>query len=183
MGLLDQTKEKMKNAIEHFKNELKNIRTGRANPGMVEGITIEVYGSSMRLKDIASISIPEPRELLITPFDAQNSSSIGKAIERANIGLQPIVDAKSVRIKIPMMTEEIRNKMVKICDEECEKAKVSIRNIRREANELARKQKASGEITEDMMRQLEKNIQEQTDKSCKEADELAEKKEKEITTI
>jgi ribosome recycling factor len=183
MSILDQTKNKMTTAIEHFKNELKNIRTGRANPGMVEHVMVEVYGSSMRLKDIASITVPESRQLLITPFDPQNSPLVGKAIEKANLGFTPIVDGNVVRIKIPPMTEELRKKMAKICHEEREKAKVSIRNIRQKANEMVRKQKADGEIAEDMMKKLEKNIQELTDKFCKEADELSEKKEKEISTI
>lgn len=183
MSILDQTKTKMTAAIEHFKNDLKNIRTGRANPGMVEHVMVEVYGSSMRLKDIAAISAPEARQLLITPFDPQNAGMVGKAIEKANLGLMPIVDGHAVRIKIPPMTEEIRKKMAKICHDEREKTKVSIRNIRRDANEVVRKQKADGEIAEDMLKKLEKNIQELTDKFCKEADELSEKKEKEISTI
>lgn len=183
MSILDQTKTKMAAAIEHFKNDLKNIRTGRANPGMVEHVMVEVYGSPMRLKDIASITTPEARQLMITPFDPQNASLIGKAIEKANIGFMPVVDGHVIRIKIPPMTEELRKKMAKICHDEREKAKISIRNIRREGNEAARKQKADGEIAEDMMKKLEKNIQELTDKYCKEADELSEKKEKEISTV
>ena len=183
MSIQEQTKAKMLAAIEHFKNDLKNIRTGRANPGMVEGVVVEVYGSPMRIKDIASISVPDSRQLLITPFDPRNSSAIGKAIEKSNIGLMPIVDGNGIRIKIPQMTEEIRKKMAKICQDEKEKTKVSIRNIRREANETARKQKTDGHIAEDVMKKLEKSIQELTDKYCKEAEDLSEKKEKEISTI
>ena len=183
MSILEQTKTKMTAAIEHLKGDLKNIRTGRANPGMVENVTVEVYGSPMRLKDIASITVPESRQLLITPFDPQNANTIGKAIDKANIGFMPIVDGHSIRIKIPPMTEELRKKMVKICHDEREKAKISLRNIRRDANELARKQKADGEIAEDIMKKLEKGIQEVTDKFCKEADDISEKKEKEISTI
>jgi ribosome recycling factor len=181
MSILDQTKAKMVAAIEHFKNELRNIRTGRANPGMVEHVSVEVYGSSMRLKDVASISTPEPRQLLITPFDPQITNTIGKAIEKANLGFMPIVDGNIVRIKIPPMTEELRKKMAKTCHEELEEAKISIRNIRREANDLVRKQK--DEIGEDVVRKWEKEIQELTDKFCKDAEELSEKKEKEIATI
>jgi ribosome recycling factor len=183
MSIMDQTKTKMSAALDHFKNELKNIRTGRANPGMVEHVMVDVYGSSMRLKDIASITVPEARQLLITPFDPQNTSMIGKAIEKANIGFMPIVDANMIRMKIPPMTEELRKKMAKICHEEREQAKISIRNIRRDANEAVRKQKVDGEIAEDIMKKLEKSIQELTDKFCKEADDLSEKKEKEISTI
>ncbi|MFI5342776.1 MAG: ribosome recycling factor [Chlamydiales bacterium] len=183
MSILDDTKAKMVASIEHLKNDLKNIRTGRANPGMVDHLTIDVYGSQMRIKDLATVSVPEARLLLITPFDGQNSNAIGKAIERANLGVVPIVDANVIRIKIPPMTEEIRKKMAKVCHEEKEKTKISIRNIRRDANELVRKQKADGIIAEDMMKKWEKSIQEFTDKFCKEADEIAEKKEKEISTI
>ena len=183
MSIIEQAKSKMTAALEHLKNDLKNIRTGRANPGMVENVIVEVYGSGMRLKDIASISTPEPRQLLITPFDPQNANGISKSIERANLGFMPRVDGHTVRINIPPMTEEIRIKMAKLCHEEREKTKISVRNIRREANEMARKQKADGEIAEDMMKKTEKNIQELTDKYCSEADELCEKKEKEISTI
>lgn len=183
MSILDQTKAKMSAAIEHLKSDLKSIRTGRANPGMVDNVTVEIYGSHMRIKEMASISVPDARQLLITPFDPQNVGPISKAIEKSNIGVNPIIDGHSIRIKIPPMTEEIRLKMAKICHEEREKTKVSIRNIRREGNEAARKQKADGEIPEDVMKKLEKNIQDLTDKSCKEADELSEKKEKELITI
>ncbi len=183
MSVIEETKAKMAAAIEHFKNDLKNIRTGRANPGMVENVMVEVYGSMMRLKDVASISVPESRQLLITPFDPQTASVIGKSIEKANIGFMPIVDGNVVRIRIPPMTEELRQKMAKICHDEKEKAKISIRNIRRDANESVRKQKADGTIAEDIMKKLEKGIQELTDKFCKEADDLSDKKEKEISTI
>lgn len=183
MNIVDQTKAKMAAAIEHFKSELKNIRTGRANSGMVEHVMVEVYGSNMRLKDIASISVPDARQLLITPFDPKNASLIGKGIEKANIGFMPIVDGNAVRIKIPPMTEDIRKKMAKQCHEEREKAKVTIRNIRRDGNEAVRKQKADGEVPEDVMKKTEKNIQELTDKFCREADDLSEKKEKEIMTV
>jgi ribosome recycling factor len=183
MSIVEQAKSKMAAALEHLKNDLKNIRTGRANPGMVENVMVEVYGSGMRLKDIASISTPEPRQLMITPFDPQILNAVSKSIERANLGFMPRVDGHVIRINIPPMTEEIRLKMAKLCHEEREKTKISIRNIRREANETARKQKTDGEIAEDLMKKLEKNIQELTDKSCSEADELCEKKEKEISTI
>ena len=183
MNVMEETKKKMEAAIDHFKDELKNIRTGRASPSMVDQVTVEIYGSQMRLKDVASISTPEPRMLLITPFDPQNTNAIGKAIEKANLGFMPIVEANVVRINIPPMTEEIRKKMVKLCHELKEKAKISIRNIRREANERIKKLKNDGEIAEDRMKRLEKDIQEATDKYCKLTEEVAEKKEKEVSTI
>ena len=183
MGLLDDTKAKMEAAIEHLKNELKNIRTGRANPAMVDHILIDVYGSNMRIKDLSTISAPEPRMLLITPFDPSLTATIGKKLEKENLGFTVVVEANCIRIKIPPMTEEIRKKMAKVCGEEKEKCKIRVRDIRRHANEDARKQKADGIIAEDQMKKWEKSIQEFTDKYCKEAEEAADKKEKEVLTI
>jgi ribosome recycling factor len=183
MDIIEQTKTKMTAAMEHLNNELKSIRTGRANPAMLDGIMVDVYGSLMRLKDIASITAPESRQLLITPFDSHNTAVIGKAIERANIGIMPIVEGNIVRIKIPPMDENLRKEMVKLCHKRREEAKVSIRNIRRDSNEAARKKKAEGEFAEDQMKKAEKNIQDLTDKFCREAEELSEKKEKEVSTI
>lgn len=183
MSITDQTKEKMAAAIEHLKTELKNIRTGRANPGMLDSISVEIYGTQMRLKDIASVTAPEARMLLITPFDTQNNSTIGKAIEKANLGVNPIVDGNVIRIKIAPMDDSVRKEMIKLCHKRCEEAKVGIRNIRQDANKLIRKQKDSGDMPEDVMKKNEKLIQELTDKYCKEAEELSNKKEKEISTI
>jgi len=183
MSINEQTKSKMAVAIEHLKNELKGIRTGRANPGMLDNIFVEVYGSSMRIKDMASVTAPEPRLLLITPFDRQNTNAIGKAIEKANLGFMPTVDANCIRIKISPMDDAMRKEMIKLCHKRTEESKVSIRNIRREGNEALKKQKTKGEIPEDLIKKFEKEIQDMTDKFCKECDEIAVKKEKEITTI
>lgn len=183
MNTTEQTKAKMLAALEHLKTELKTIRTGRANPAMVEGVIVEVYGAPARLKDIASINAPEARMLVITPFDPKNAAAIGKAIEKANIGVSPIVDGNMVRIRIPQMDENMRKEMVKMCHKRLEEAKISIRNIRRDGNDTIRKLKAAGEIAEDIMKKTEKNIQDLTDKYCKEADDIAEKKEKEVSSI
>ena len=180
-AIIDQTKEKMKAALEHLKEELKKIRTGHANPAMLDSVFIEVYGTNMRLRDIASITTPEPRQLLITPYDAKNTPSIGKSLEKANLGFSPIVEANLVRINIPPMDESIRKEMVKICHKKREDAKVSIRNVRQDSNKIVRSQKK--DIGEDTMNRLEKDIQELTDKFCKEADEITAKKEKEVSTI
>ncbi|KAF3362538.1 Ribosome-recycling factor [Chlamydiales bacterium STE3] len=183
MSVLDDTKAKMAAAIEHLKTELKGIRTGKANPSMLDTVQVEIYGTMMRIKDFASVTSPEMRQLLITPFDPQNLHAIAKGIEKANLGLQPIVDGNAVRLRIPQMDESVRKEMVKICHKKGEEAKVSIRNVRREANELIRKQKSNGEIPEDQMKKIEKQIQEQTDKFCKEADTITEQKEKEVMHV
>jgi len=181
--VLKETEKKMNGAIEHLKHELKGLRTGRANPAVVEGVTIEVYGSKMRLQDLASISAPEPRQLLISPYDAKNVHAVAKGIEAANLNLQPIVDGNVVRIKIPEMDQKVRQEMSKQAKKKAEDAKVGIRNARRDGNEDVRKQKANGEIPEDVMKKNEKKIQEMTDKYCALADKCAEDKEKEIMTI
>lgn len=183
MDVLDQTKKKMQAAIDHLKSELKTLRTGRANPAMVDNVHVEVYGTSMRLKDMATISVPEPRQLLISPFDSKNVHAIAKAIQEANLNVQPMADGPVVRIRIPEMNEKVRQDMVKLAKKRCEEAKVTIRNIRRDSNEAVKKQKADGDIPEDLMKKLEKNIQELTDKFCKTADETTAEKEKEILTI
>ncbi len=150
---------------------------------MLDGIFVEVYGSSMRLKDIASVTAPEPRMLLITPFDPQNSANIGKAIEKANIGLLPITEANLVRIKIPPMDESMRKEMVKQCQKRGEDAKVSVRSCRRDANEALKQAKGKGDLTEDLQKKQEKQVQDLTDKYCKECDDLVVKKESEISSI
>jgi ribosome recycling factor len=182
MDIIEQTKAKMKAALEHLMNELKNIRTGRANPGMLDSVFVDIYGALTPIKNVATINAPEPRMLLITPFD-KNAGAIGKAIEKANIGLLPIVDGNVVRVRIPQMDDNVRKEMIKLCHKRCEEAKVSIRTVRRDSNEVARKQKTDGTIAEDLMKKLEKNIQDLTDKFCKEADDIASKKEKEVSTI
>lgn len=184
MGNIEnETKAKMQQALEHLKQDLKSIRTGRANPAMLDGVTVEVYGSPVRLKEIAQVTTPEARMLLITPFDPKNVGSIAKSIEKANLGFNPIADGNAVRLRIPAMDENQRKEMVKICHKRREDSKVGIRNIRREGNDLARRQKNEGLLQDDQLKKIEKNVQELTDKCCKEADDIATLKEKEIMTV
>ncbi len=183
MSILNQTEEKMKAGIEHLRDELKKIRTGNANPSMLEDVNVEVYGTKMKLRDVASTTTPEPRQLLVTPYDANNTDVIAKGIEKANMGFRPIADGNVVRINIPQMDESVRQDMVKLCHKRREEAKISIRNVRRDANETVRKQKSDGEIGEDIEKKLEKDIQELTDKYCKQSDEISLQKEKEVSTI
>lgn len=180
---MKQTEEKMNAALQFLEAELKNLRTGRAHPALVEGVKVEVYGTMMRILDVASITVPEPRQLVISPFDPHNSSAIGKAIEKANLGINPIVEANLVRLNIPPMDGTMRAKMIKMCHEFGENAKVNIRQVRQASNEIVRKQKSSGDISEDEMHRKEKEIQDLTDKFCKKCDEMAKKKETEISTI
>jgi ribosome recycling factor len=183
MSITEQTKAKMQAALEHFKTELKNLRTNRANPGMLDGVTVEAYGSQMRIKELANVTVPEPRQLLISPFDPQTASVIAKGIEKANLNLQPVLEGSVIRINVAPMDESMRKQIVKQGKQKAEDAKIVIRDIRRKNNELARKQKADGLITEDVMKKEEKGIQDLTDKFCKEIDDLFSAKEKEIMTV
>ncbi len=179
----EEVKKVMKASIDHFKEDLKNIRTSRANPSLVENLQIEVYGTKMRLRDLANITVPESRQLLITPYDPNNVNLIAKGIEAANLNIQPTVDGNVVRIIIPPMDEQIRKEMSKKCKEKAENAKIKIREIRRKYNEIIKKQKQTKEIAEDVMKREEKMIQELTDRYCKDIDCLCQAKEKEVLEV
>lgn len=182
MDILDDTKKKMQAVIEHLKEDLKGIRTGHANPAILDPILVDVYGTKMRIRELAGVASPEPRQIIITPYDPKNTPHIGKAIEKANLGFMPIVEGNLVRINIPPMDESMRKEMVKLCSKRKEDAKVRVRDVRRDSNEILKKQK-SEHASEDEIKRQEKHVQELTDKFCKEADELAVKKEKEIMTV
>lgn len=173
----------MNAAIEHLKQELKGLRTGRANPGMVEHVQVEAYGTHMRLPQMATITPSEARQLVITPFDSSTLHAIKRGLDAANLNVQVIVDGNLIRVKVPEMDAAVRQEMCKQAKKRCEEAKISIRNVRREGNEEVKKKKAGGDLTEDMVKKLEKQIQELTDKFCKTADEIEAEKEKEIQTI
>jgi len=183
MSTQDDVKNEMKSAIDFFKEDLKNVRTSRANPAILDGLQVEVYGTKMRLRDLANITVPETRQLLVTPFDANNVNAISKGIEAANLNLQPTVDGNMVRIIIPPMDEQVRKDMCKKCKEKSENAKVKIREIRRKYNDLVRKQKQDGDIPEDIMKKEEKMIQEMTDRFCKDIDCISTEKEKEVLEV
>lgn len=178
-----QVKAAMQAALDHLKQELKSLRTGRANASILDKVHVEVFGSHMPLKALANINVPEPRQIVVTPFDHSNINAISKAIEAAKLGVNPLVDGKVVRINIPPMDEAIRKQIAKQCKELGEKAKIAMRDIRRRFNELVRKQKTDGIIPEDQMKKSEKTIQDLTDKFCKDIDTACADKEKEIMTV
>lgn len=178
-----QVKAAMQAALDHLKTELKTLRTGRANASILDKVRVEVYGSLSPLKALANINVPEARQITVTPFDQSNINAIAKAIEAANLGVNPIVDGKMIRINVPPMDEATRKQMAKQCKEHAEKTKVSLREVRRKFNDQVRKQKADGLIPEDQMKRLEKHIQEQTDKFCKDVDTVCAEKEKEVMTV
>lgn len=179
----NQAKAAMQAALEHLKQELKALRTGRANSAVLDKVMVEVYGAQTPLKKIANVTVPEARQILVTPFDPSTIHAIAKGIEAANLGIHPIADGKVVRVNVPQMDENGRKQIAKQCKELGEKAKISMREVRRKFNELVRKQKTEGVIPEDMMKRLEKVIQDLTDRYCKDIESACTEKEKEILTV
>lgn len=183
MSIVKEIEEKMKTAIAHFKTELRNLRSGRANPGILDSVHVEVYGTDVKLKDIAQVNLGDSRQIVVTPYDPQTAGSIAKAIEKANLNLMPIHEGGIVRVPVPSLTEEIRKETVKQGKKKAEDTKVQIREIRRKGNDAIKKQKTDNLIQEDVQKKLEKQVQELTDKSCREVDVLFSEKEKEIMEV
>ncbi|MBS0629634.1 MAG: ribosome recycling factor [Verrucomicrobia bacterium] len=183
MSVVNDTKYKMKEAVEHFKKELSMLRTGRANPAMFDTVPIEVYGTTMRLRELANITTPEPRQIAIHPFDPQTVGPIAKSIEKANLNVNPITEGTFIRINIPPLDENMRKEIVKQGKKKAEDSKIVVREIRRKGNDHVRKQKAEGIIAEDELKKAEKTIQDLTDEHCKIIDDLFATKEKEIMTV
>ncbi|MDE3045355.1 MAG: ribosome recycling factor [Verrucomicrobiota bacterium] len=179
----NQVKAAMQATFDHLKQELKALRSGRANPAVLDKVMVEAYGARAPIKSLGTITVPEARQIVVTPFDPSTANAIAKGIEAANLGIHPMVDGRVIRINIPPMDESIRKQIAKQCKELGEKAKISMREVRRKYNELVRKQKTDGEIPEDIMKKLEKTIQELTDRYCKDIDTTCAEKEKEILTV
>ncbi len=179
-NLIEQTKSKMAKSVESFEGELSTVRTGVASASILDRIEVMYYGFKTPLNQVASISVPEPRMLLIKPYEKSTLKDIEKAIVEANIGLTPNNDGTVVRIIIPALTEERRKELCKQVSRYAEDAKVSIRNIRRDANDTVKKNK---EISEDSRKGLETDIQKLTDEFVKKIDLIAKDKEKDIMSI
>jgi ribosome recycling factor len=183
MSTENQIKVAMQAVIDHLKLELKALRTGRASSAILDRVMVEIYGSPAPLKTVANVTVPEARQILVTPFDPSTCHAIAKGIEAANLGIHPMVDGKVVRLNVPPMDETIRKQIAKQCKELGEKTKIALREVRRKFNDLVRKQKADGTLPEDVMKKLEKTIQDLTDRFCKDADSACADKEKEIMTV
>jgi len=179
-GLFDETKGDMQRAIKALERDLSKIRTGRASVALVEEITVEYYGSLTPLNQLASISVPDSRLIIIQPWDPSALSAIEKAILKSNIGLTPSNDGKRICINIPPLTEERRKELVKLVKKIGEEAKVSIRNLRRKANDILKKMKKNKEISEDDFYQGQEKIQKITDEFIEKVERILSKKEDEI---
>lgn len=175
--------EKMKKHIAGFEHELTTIRAGRANPSVLDKVNVDYYGAPTQINAIAEVKTTDARTLVISPWDASTLKNIEKAILASDLGLQPLNDGKVIRISFPQPTEEKRKELTREVSKMTEEAKVVIRNIRRDANDKAKEQKKSGEMTEDEQKASEKAIQELTDKYIKVLDSVADTKNKEIMSI
>lgn len=176
-------KDKMDKAIEAMQRDLSALRAGRANPQILDRVTVDYYGTPTPLNQMANFSTPEPRVLLISVWDASALGSVEKAIQSADLGIHPSNDGKAIRMVFPELTEERRKELGKQVSKRAEEAKVAIRNIRREANDSIKKDKKDGELTEDDVRGLEDQVQKAHDKAIKRIDEVASEKEKEIMSV
>ncbi|GEN30459.1 ribosome recycling factor [Cerasibacillus quisquiliarum] len=176
-------REKMEQAIQAFTRNIATVRTGRANPSILDNVLVDYYGAATPLNQLATISTPEARLLSITPYDKSVISDIEKAIQKADLGLSPSSDGHVIRINIPALTEERRKELVKIVGKYAEESRIQIRNFRREANDELKKLEKSGDITEDELRTYQDDVQKETDKYIAKIDELLKEKEADIMEV
>ncbi|MHC5209478.1 MAG: ribosome recycling factor [Planctomycetota bacterium] len=179
-ALIKDTRDKMQKGVEYFHEGLRGLRTGRTSPALVENIRVDAYGSPMPLNQLATISVPDPHSLVVKPFDPSMCGAIEKAILKSDIGITPASDGKLVRLPVPMMSQEQRDKMTHRVKELAEQARVSVRNIRRDQNKAAEAALKSGEMGEDSERTAKEDIQKITKEMEKEIDRIMEARIEEI---
>ena len=175
--------EKMNNCVAHLDRELTSIRAGRANPGVLDKVMVDYYGSPTPVQQVASVAVSEARILTITPWDGTLIKAISKAIQTSDIGINPIDDGQTIRLNFPAPTEERRKQLAKEVSKLGEEAKVAVRNIRRDAMDKAKAMKKAGELTEDTQKTMEEDVQKLTDKYVKNIDAAVEEKQKEIMSV
>lgn len=173
----------MDKTISILKEDLNTVRAGRANAAILDKVQVDYYGTMSPLNTIANISVPDPRTILITPFDPSSINGIDKAIQEANLGMNPSTDGKNIRLIVPQLTEERRRELTKTTKKMGEEAKVAVRNLRRETNDAVKKLEKNGEITEDDLKKSLDDIQKATDKHIKTIDEMIAKKDKDIMEV
>jgi len=173
---------RMTGALDSLKGDLAGLRTGRANTALLDPVTVEVYGTIMPLSQVATVSAPEPRMISVQVWDKANVLAVEKGISRSNLGLNPMIDGQTLRLPLPDLTEERRKELAKLAGKYAEGAKIAIRNVRRDANELLKEDEKKKEISEDDRKRLEEEVQKITDKFVADVDGAAAAKEKEIMT-
>lgn len=180
---LQATEEKMQKTVEVFRRDLTSLRAGRATPALLEHVTVDYYGSAMPVTQLGQVSVPEPRQIVIAPWDKSILGAIEKAIQKSDLGLTPANDGSVIRLTLPQLTEERRRELVKVVRKKAEEEKVAIRNVRREALDHLKAQEKKGELSEDEARRLTDELQRLTDRYIQEIDRLAEAKEQEILEV
>jgi ribosome recycling factor len=180
--LLD-AEDKMDKAVAHLQQELSGLRTGKASPSLVENVGVEYYGATTRLRELAGISTPEPRLIVINPYDPTAREAISRAILAANLGVTPMDDGRVIRVPIPELSEERRKDLVKVSKRMSEEARIAVRNVRRDSNEAIKTLQKGSKITEDERDQGTEEIQKLTDTYIKKVDDLAAAKEKEVMAV
>lgn len=181
--VIKHTEQSMEKSIESLKHELMGIRTGKANPGLLEGIRVTYYGQAVPLKQVANIAVPEPRLITVHPWEKSLVPEIEKAIRSSGLGLNPLIEGLVIRLPIPPLTEERRRELVKVVKKYGEEARVAVRNVRRDSNERFKKLEKDRKISEDELHTRQEEVQKMTDKFIKQVDEVIEGKEKEIMEV
>ncbi|MDO4459765.1 MAG: ribosome recycling factor [Clostridia bacterium] len=181
--IIVDAERRMNGAIDHLESDYKGIRAGRANPAVLDKITVDYWGSPTPINQMASIAVAEARVLAISPYDASQLRNIEKAIQKSDLGVNPQNDGKIIRLVFPPLTEDRRKELVKDVSKMAEEAKVHIRNVRRDAMDDLKKKKKANELTEDDLKTAEKKIQDITDKKVKEVEAVASAKEKELMSV
>lgn len=181
--ILLEADDKMAKAVEFLKGEFTGLRTGKASPSLVENISVEYYGTTNRLRDLSNISTPEPRLIVINPFDPSSLEAMSKAIQAANLGITPMNDGRVIRIPIPELSEERRKELLKVAKRMSEDQRVAVRNVRREANDQVKSLQKNNKITEDDRDGALSDIQETTDAYIKKIDEMVATKEKDVMEV
>jgi ribosome recycling factor len=181
--ILLEAEEKMMKTEEVVQHEFAGVRTGKASPALVENIVVEVYGSHMRIRELAGITTPEPRQILIQPWDVQTTGPIEKAIQKSNLGINPAVQGKSIRIVLPDLSEERRQELVKVARKMTEDGRVAVRHVRRDAIEHIKKESKNGGVSEEDVKHAEAEVQKLTDQYVAKIDAHLAAKEKEILTV
>jgi len=182
-AVFQEAEQRMNGAVEALKREFGKLRVGKATPSLLEGINADAYGSATPLNQLATIGAPEPRLLVVQPWDKSLIGPIEKAIRASDLGLNPANDGQVIRVPIPALTEERRKELVKVAKGYAEEGRVAVRNVRRDANESLKKEHKAGDLTEDEEKKAHERIQELTDRFVKEIDETLSGKEKEILEI
>ena len=181
--LIKDAERRMQKAVEMAQHDYSTIRTGRANPLILENLKVDYYGTATPLNQLAGISVPEPRQLLVTPWDKTIINTILKAIQASDIGLTPMSDGNVIRLNVPPLTEERRRDLIKQLHKKAEDHKVAVRNVRRDANEHIKEQQKSSDITEDDSKREQDEVQKLTDKYIAETDKITQAKEAELKEV